>query len=389
MRFSGGLVLSLFIFLSAAFTPAQAYSQDQWPTNGWRFLNKENPALYNKLHGTPACQKFVKFMTADRSSEGLKTDQLVVIKGGRVVYEANDKLYGSNAPHFLWSISKTVTATIIGAAIQKGLIDTSDRLASFVARSKRGPNDAQYDRIRLSDLLEMSSGFEWHESNDGALPKNTLLDMLYATGRKNVLNYAANAPLTRLGPGVKFEYSSANSSLLLGVLKKRMGAKYDDAPWTLLFDQLGMKSARFEQDPSGNFVGGSYFLASARDLAKIGFLYLKKGMWDGKRILPENWVDYVTEVSPAMLNKETTLDYIKSEGVFGRSLWVNKNIRGLGLPFPRSPKDLFFAAGHNGQALFMIPSQDMVIARTGWDEEYWSKIDKMISYAVDCYGRGL
>ncbi len=150
-----------------------------------------------------------------------------------------------------------------------------------------------------------------------------------------------------------------------------------------------MRSVRVEQDAAGNFMGGSHMFSSARDLAKLGYLLLKDGVWEGQRILPEGWIDYMTEVSPSLLQPQTSLDFIRREGVFGRSIWVNKDVRGIGTPFPRAPKDMFFAGGQAGQFLLVVPSQDMVIARTGWDKEYWQRIDKIMDRAIRCFSQEL
>lgn len=359
-----------------------------WPTQGWSYLAKENADLYKRFHESAACREFERFWLKDQDSNALRTDQLVVVKNGQIFFEYKDGPYGGDKPHSLWSASKTVTSMLIGAATEKNLLQPQQHLSDFFPRKLRfkiGANEARYDEITIEDLLQMGSGFQWEESYEGSIQTSSVLDMVYLTGWKDMALHALQAPLLPEGPGKRWNYSSGNSNILMGVLKTRLGKQYDLAPWELIFNKLGMRSVRIEQDAAGTYVGSSYVYMNARDLAKLGYLFLNNGKWENQQILPANWTEYSTQVSPPLLRSETPIDYIKEEGVYGRGLWLNKDVRGLGLPFPNAPEDMFFAAGHYGQLLFVIPSLDMVIARTGWDSEYWSKIDPMVKRAVDCF----
>ena len=119
-------------------------------------------------------------------------------------------------------------------------------------------------------------------------------------------------------------------------------------PRKVLFSKIGMQSAVFEPDASGNFVGSSYIYATLRDYARYGLLYLHDGNWLGEQILPENWVQYTT--TPAN----------GSDGDYGAFFWLNHSGR-----YPGVPGDMYSAEGYDGQRIFIIPSKQLVVVRTG------------------------
>jgi len=147
-----------------------------------------------------------------------------------------------------------------------------------------------------------------------------------------------------------------------------------------LFNPLGMKSAVFERDHRGVFLGGSSAFATPRDMARIGYLYLQNGQWNGKTILSESWIAKTKSPSPGYLSDGTVIQDITTEGVYGGSVWLNLAAKkGFGKPYPHSPEDMLFARGHYGQMIIVLPSQDMVITRTGLDKEYNSRVDAFVS----------
>jgi len=148
-------------------------------------------------------------------------------------------------------------------------------------------------------------------------------------------------------------------------------------PRRALFNKIGMRSALIEPDPYGNFIGTSFGWATARDWARFGLLYLNDGVWEGERILPEGWVAYTRTPAPAAKYKH-----------YGALFWLNAGAKQFGNirpehkesrnapPFSRIPEDAFFALGHDGQVVAIIPSREMVVVRLGlsrsaetWDYE--------------------
>ena len=158
----------------------------------------------------------------------------------------------------------------------------------------------------------------------------------------------------------------------MSVLKKAINnqKKYDDFPWTELFDKLGMHSTSLEQDHAGTFVGGSYGWSSARDIAKLGLLYLNNGKWDGEQLFPEDWVRWTTSTVPAQMNE----NLLQSEQMrlnqedYGGFWWLNKKLpMNQARPFPDVSEDMLVGMGYKGQTMAIIPSENAVVIRLGND----------------------
>ena len=158
-------------------------------------------------------------------------------------------------------------------------------------------------------------------------------------------------------PGTRWSYSSGTANLLSGVLRDAEGGTRETYLGFMkreLFDPIGMTSAEPEFDASGTFVGSSWVHATARDWVRFGLLMLRGGVWDGRRILPEGWVDFMRTPQPG--------------GVYGAMTWLNTRIPKR---LPTIPADAFMASGHRGQVLAMVPSKDLVVVRfgrTGYDQ---------------------
>ena len=165
-----------------------------------------------------------------------------------------------------------------------------------------------------------------------------------ALGRKEALG----------APGTIWNYSSGTSNFLSGLLRQQLGNDQDylNFPYRELIDRIGMYSMLMETDLSGNFVGSSYGWASTRDWGKFGLLYLHRGNWNGAQIFDPAWVDYITRPTD------------HSDKQYGAHFWLN-----AGGKYPDAPRDLYSANGYQGQYVFIIPSRNLVVVRTGLAEE--------------------
>lgn len=375
-----------------------------------------------------SCDSFVRFATqgqvdhryvsGDRKSlEPFHTDSLIVIKDGRVVVEWYDGVKGPGSSHVLWSASKMITATLLGRTIQDGYsyhgqaVTLETKLSVFYPNptllEKYPERRIQYERITLGHLVEMSAGFDWREFYDDDMSNSSFLPMLYLNGHKDMPRFALSQKLSVQGPGEQWSYSGGNANILMGVLGKIHGEGRPEGrnefPKMLLFDELGLEGVRIEQDGSGNFVGSSYVYMTTRDMAKVGQLYLQGGVWNGKRLLPDGWTNEAQELVPTVFNKATTVDYIAKLGAPSRRIfWLNRDIQradgklrnehGEKILYPRempeAPGDLYFAAGHYGQLIAIVPSQNLIIARTGYDTKYWDHIQPLTVKALSCLVEG-
>lgn len=366
------LALASFIFLCNVY-PGEI--QNRWPIPDWELAHKPYDSM-----STPQCIGFLDFSTR---SKNFLTDGLVVIKDGLLQYEHYDPNYNAEIPHILWSVSKTITGSLLGIAVRDGKISLDQYLNEFYPRVDAGE---EYKRIKIKNLFYLDAGFIWNEYYFGDVKQSPVINMLYGAGHTDMAKYTLSKKNIRQGPDYKFNYSTGTPVITMGVLKKVYGSDYNEMPWKSLFNPIGLRNISFERDQKGVFNGGSSVFATPRDMAKIGYLYLNNGIWNGKEILPAKWIQKTLQVSPGYLSPGTVINNITDDGVFGGSIWLNRAVKkGFGRPYPISPEDMYLSIGHYGQLIIILPTQKMVIARTGYDQEYNSKIDEFVSRSIACF----
>jgi CubicO group peptidase (beta-lactamase class C family) len=256
--------------------------------------------------------------------------------------------YRGSDMHTMQSVSKTVTSITIGIARMRNDFSTSldVPIVKYFDARKIANLDERKKRITLRHLLTMSSGIEWHEDLPYDDPKNSS-DLMEAS--RDWIQYVMDQPMAN-EPGTKFVYSSGDAELLAHVFKKITGKNVDDYAAERLFKPLGMRYF-WKHTPTGlpDTEGGLYL--SAHDLAKLGQMFLKGGMWEGQQIVSESWI------------KDSVASHMsKSEGnyKYGYLWWLQS--------FGSAPEDVAWAArGFGGQQLFVVPAYDMVVVFTGWD----------------------
>jgi Beta-lactamase class C and other penicillin binding proteins len=241
-----------------------------------------------------------------------------------------------------WSMAKSFTHALVGIMVKKGLIKTD-----VPADVPQWKNDRRAN-ITIDNLMHMNSGLKWNEDYGNISNVNVMLHEAIDMGA-----FAAGKPLVAR-PDSLWLYSSGTTNIVTSLIRKRIGndAEYYAFPRRELFNPIGMRSAIFEVDASGTFAGSSYIYASMRDYVRFGLLYLNKGKWLGNQILPEGWTDHA--VKPAN----------GSGGKYGAFFWLNKSGEFAGVP-----KDLYMCKGHDGQFIFIVPSLQLVVVRTGFSKK--------------------
>lgn len=281
------------------------------------------------------------------------TRAVVVVQGGRIVGERYAPGFDRDTRLLGWSMTKSLMGALVGVLVGDGRLRL-DAPAEVPAWQSAGDPRRE---IQIDQLLRMSSGLDWNESYGISLRLPDVIQMLYGRGLGDMASFAADRPLAS-PPGSEWRYSSGTSVLLSGIVRRVLAddGAYRALPRRALFDPLGMTSALMELDEAGTFVGSSYSWATARDWARFGLLYLRDGVWGKARILPPGWVDYTRTPAPAA-----------PRGEYGAHFWLNAGVpaKGVVAPLPRAPRDLFYAAGHDGQFVFVVPSRDLVIVRLG------------------------
>lgn len=279
------------------------------------------------------------------------TAAFVVTWRGRLIGERYGEGITVRTPLEGWSMAKSLTATLMGILIREGVYDLWQPAP---IPEWQGPGDPRA-KIRIADILRMSSGLRIRAPQDPDYdPGGPYPDHLYLyTGSVNSFRYAASRPL-QWPPNTVGRYRNTDPVLInylirLGVEKRR--EEYLSFPQRALFDKIGIRTMVIETDPFGNFLAQGYELASARDWARIGNLYLQDGMWNGQRILPEGYVKFVSTLAPAW--------EADKRPIYGAFFWINSD---GALPVPR---EAYRMGGAGGQTTLIIPSHDLVVVRMG------------------------
>lgn len=277
----------------------------------------------------------------------------VAVQGGRVVAERYGAGVSSTSQLISWSTAKSITHAAVGLLVADGLVDPA---APLLAPEWLGPDDPRA-AITMDDLLAMRSGLRFNEDYVDAEASNCI-EMLFGDGAEDVAAYTARQPLQH-PVGEVFNYSSGTTNLitrhLATVLVESEGGDPQDPEArrstmerflrTRLFGPLGMTSADPRYDAAGTFVGSSYVYATARDFARFGLWYLRDGIWDGRRLLPDGWVD----------DARTVRSVDPDDGwLYGHQWWVRPDGYGT-----------FWANGYEGQSIICVPALDLVLVRLG------------------------
>lgn len=307
-----------------------------WPTQDWPHgaLHRADRAAFDAL--------VAEAFAGKRTPTLGETHALLVVQGGRITFERYGEGFESSSTHHSWSKAKSITQALIGLIVKDGRLDIS-----APADVPAWANDAR-SAITLDQLLRMSSGLKFIEDYAPGGGPSDVIAMLFQEGKDDVAAYAAAQPLEH-APGTHWSYASGTTNIVSRIAARALNAYGDDFKrfmGTRLFQPLGIQSAIPRFDKAGVFIGSSYCFMTARDFARFGLLYLRDGMWDGRRILPEGWVDYAR--TPTFQQPGA------GDNRYGAHWWLD-------LAGPGS----FSANGYDGQYTLIAPDRDLIIVRHG------------------------
>jgi CubicO group peptidase (beta-lactamase class C family) len=378
------------LFALALTCSAQAFAQncptrDSWPTTAWPIALVDPAAKAAAISALETA--FFTLTGKDADREGLRTEGLLIIKHGVIKYEKYARGFDASKPHLSWSVAKSVTSGLTGVAVQQGLLNLDDSICTQLSEYA-----GDVCRIRVRDPITFGTGLRWQEGYEHATYQtSSVISMLFGVGHRNMLDFILTHDVIA-APGQQWRYSTGDAAVASAVAKRALVQKFGkDAFWTLLFDKIGMSSAVFEEDPLGNPLGGSNFYATARDYARYGWLYMNDGCWNGERLLPEGWVTASHTPSDVYVGYADD----SQETPTGYAWWLNqptperKDATGKVLrtakpkPLKDSPGDAFYADGHWGQFIMVIPSEDVVIMRLGDDRNASVDLNQLITLSLE------
>jgi CubicO group peptidase (beta-lactamase class C family) len=340
MRFGKSATTFAFLVLHRLISLPYAEAGDEtvWPTNGWQTSTPEKQGMDSVELG-----RLVDAIGARHQ------DSLLIIRHGRIIVEAYYAPFEAGIRHDLRSITKSVIGTLTGIALEKRFLNSvNDRIVDLFSDELIANLDDRKMEITVQNLLDMTSGIQWKE---GRYTADETITQLYEAADRT--KFVLNQPMLDR-PGSRFYYNGGNPYLLSALItKETLKSAYDFAQ-NQLFEPLGISNVRWgPADAQGVTNGESGLFLEPRDIAKLGYLYLHGGVWDGRQIIPSSWVDRVKEG-----NVEA------SDGFHYANLWWS-------LP----EKHAFMALGRHSQLIMVLPDLDIVMVMTGVvrDDEHYSK----------------
>jgi CubicO group peptidase (beta-lactamase class C family) len=277
------------------------------------------------------------------------TRAIVALYKDKIVGERYAPGWTKDTPQISWSEGKSITAALVGILVRQGRLNVDDYAP---VKEWRGANDPR-GQIRVRDLLHMSSGLDFGNlglSGPESYTRANKHMRVYFDGL-NVFDHSVNNA-QEIPPNSEWRYRNSDPLTLGRIVRETVearGESYLTFPQRELFDPIGVRHAVLETDAWGNFVMTGFDYLSARDWARFGLLHLHDGVWQGKRILPEGWVQFISTPAPAD----------KSRG-YGGLFWLNRGGAWKGVP-----EDAYMSSGHMGQHTMVIPSRDVVVVRMG------------------------
>ncbi len=324
--------------------PAPLLNSDSLP---WPYGDKIIDTFPSVIDSNKLNVAIEEAFTEPYAKKKQRTRAVIVLYNGRLVAEKYAAGYNRDSKMYGWSMAKSITSALIGTLVKQDRLDDS-QLAPVAEWSKA--SDPRHF-ITIKNLLQQTSGLDFVENYTKA---SDVTNMLYK--KDDMAAYVAGHTLAH-EPGRFFNYSSGNSNILSRIIRQTVGDKeYASYPYTALFYKLGMYHTLIEPDASGTYVGSSYIMATARDYARFGLLYYNDGVWNGERILPEDWVKKT--ITPPASNP------LKN---YGYQFWLNGFDKDHPdqIKYPDVPTDMFYCDGFGYQYIYVIPSKKLLVVRLG------------------------
>jgi CubicO group peptidase (beta-lactamase class C family) len=339
------LALLAFVFIPQLRGPEQASTPTYWPTQGWRNSTPEGQGINSS--------KLAEALLTMRE-KNINIHSLMIIRNGAVVVDAYFYPYDGKTAHDVASVTKSVTTTLIAIAADQGKLQLDQPMVSYFPGRTIANRDAFKERITVRQLTSMSSGLDCTSERD----EETLREMMaspdwvqFTLDRKAVLE-----------PGTHFVYCSPGMHLLSAVLQQATGMTALDFAHQNLFKPLGIRDVIWQTDPQGYNRGSEGLYLHPHDMAKIGYLWLNKGQWEGKQIVSRDWVENSVK---AQIKTGDNDDY------------------GYGWRVHTGDPMAYSANGRGGQHIIVVPAWNLIAVTTGGGFEFNEIEPLLVSSLVD------
>jgi CubicO group peptidase (beta-lactamase class C family) len=324
--------LAALALLSAwpAPVPAQAAvaPDGYWPTHAWRTSSPEAQGMDSRV--------LARALDFARDS-AVPIHSLLIVRNGRIVLDAYFHPFQAGQAHDLASATKSIITTLVGEAIGGGkLSGVRQPVLPLLSDVPLDARDPIKERLTIEHLLSMTSGFACEYLHG----ETTLDDMRHSD---NWVRYMVNRPMAN-EPGSTWAYCSPGMHLLSGILSRVTGVSALEFARRNLFAPLGIDSAFWPADPQGVSYGWGDLHLTPHDMAKVGYLWLRHGRWDGRQLVPADWMEAATRAQTVHMG----------EG-YGYGFWV----------YPDRSPIVYEALGRGGQRISIVPEKNLVVVMTG------------------------
>ena len=315
-----------------------------WPTSGWQVSTPEEQGMDPAL---------LQEMQADIQKQHLLLHSLLIIRHGQIVFEMYNPRYEQDTKHILFSVTKSFVSTLAGIAFDQGkLKDLNQPVLDLLPGREFDNVDDRKRAMTVEHLLMMASGLDWVEGDPAYRMMYTSSDWVKAV---------MDLPMAT-EPGQTFVYCSGCSHVLAAIIQQAVGQNLLDFAQQYLFEPLGITDLRWEKDAQGLIIGGWGLYITPRDMAKLGYLYLHDGVWEGKQVLSSDWV------------QTATARHIDGGDGYGYQWWTY------------ATPNTYMALGRAGQIIFVAPDKDLIVVTTADMQEghdpIYALIDNYILPAV-------
>lgn len=339
------LLAALIIFNIRLPGPEMSSTPNYWPTQGWRSAAPEEQGCDSA--------KMAAALQSIRVSD-MDIHSLLVIRDGMVITDAYFYPYDGRSPHDMESVTKSIMTTLIAIAAEQGKLQLDQTVVSFFPDRTIANLDERKKRITVRHLTGMTSGFQsmGFERDEGSLT-----DM---EDTKDWIQWSLNRPVVS-EPGTKFVYDSPGMHLLSAILQKATGLTALEFARQNLLGPLGITEVMWMTDPQGFNDGWGHIYLYPRDVAKIGYLWLNSGMWEGRQIVPRAWVEDSVQRHMKTPNDD---DY-------GYGWWVMNGDTG---------KE-YAAIGRGGQRIHLLADLNLMVVTTGSGfeiDDLWPYLDGVL-----------
>ena len=299
----------------------------EWSTGGWQTSTPESQGMDSQI---------LEAMLETVQNQNYNIDSITIIRNGTLVLEAAVYPYSQDSKHIIHSCTKSIVSILIGIALDQGFIEgVQTPVLEFFPDRTASNLDSDKEALTLENLLTMTSGFKCRDSY--LYRWSGLNDM---RGSDDWVQFMLDLPMEET-PGTKFEYCNGASFLLSAIITETTGLSSNEFAEINLFAPLGITDLSWPTNPQGINIGWGELRMLPIDMAKIGYLYLGGGVWDGEQIVPTAWVE------------DSTRKHISAtlEDGYGYQWWVDDS-------------GMYLALGYAGQFIFVVPEKELVVVFT-------------------------